>query len=217
MVPPSSHGVSRVPRYFGYSSLTFSFAYVTLTLFGTFSHTFQLEIINTKCCPKPHKYCYLWFSLFRFRSPLLTESRLISLPRPTQMFQFRRFPSYTYLIQYMMLYLLYSGLLHSDICGSILACNSPQLFAAYHVLHRLPMPRHSPCALSSLTIFFKQSLYARFLMRLKISFVVFFLTSQPTFVVCFRKIFYFFVFLMHFYFALFSFQGSNLTALRSLS
>ena len=30
MVPPSSHGVSRVPRYFGYSSLTFSFAYVAL-------------------------------------------------------------------------------------------------------------------------------------------------------------------------------------------
>ena len=85
------------------------------------------------------------------------------------MFQFRRFPSYTYLIQYMMLYLLYSGLLHSDICGSILACNSPQLFAAYHVLHRLPMPRHSPCALFSLTIFFQIVSYARFLMRLKFS------------------------------------------------
>ena len=83
VVHPVSHGVSRVPRYFGYSSLILSFTYVTLTLFGTFSHTFQLEIINTKCCPKPHKYYYLWFSLFRFRSPLLTESRLISLPRPT--------------------------------------------------------------------------------------------------------------------------------------
>lgn len=29
---------------------------------------------------------------------------------------------------------------------------SPKLFAAYHVLHRLPMPRHPPYALSSLTI-----------------------------------------------------------------
>ena len=29
--------------------------------------------------------------LFRFRSPLLSESRLISLPLPTEMFQFRRF------------------------------------------------------------------------------------------------------------------------------
>ena len=32
-------------------------------------------------------------------------------------------------------------------------CFSPQLFAAYHVLHRLLVPRHSPYALSSLTYF----------------------------------------------------------------
>jgi hypothetical protein len=31
------------------------------------------------------------FGLFRFRSPLLTESQLISLPRPTQMLHFGRF------------------------------------------------------------------------------------------------------------------------------
>ena len=31
------------------------------------------------------------------------------------------------------------------------ACDSPQLFAACHVLLRLLMPRHSPCALFSLT------------------------------------------------------------------
>ena len=30
-------------------------------------------------------------------------------------------------------------------------CSSPQLIAACHVLRRLLMPRHSPCALSSLT------------------------------------------------------------------
>ena len=42
------------------------------------------------------------------------------------------------------------GLPHSDICGSILICSSPQLFAACHVLLRLPMPRHSPCTLYSL-------------------------------------------------------------------
>ena len=51
-----------------------------------------------------------------------------------------------------MLHLQCNGLLHSDICGSILACNSPQLFAAYRVLLRLPMPRHPPCALISLTV-----------------------------------------------------------------
>ena len=30
-------------------------------------------------------------------------------------------------------------------------CSSPKLFAAYHVLHRLIVPRHPSCALSSLT------------------------------------------------------------------
>ena len=44
-----------------------------------------------------------------------------------------------------------AGFPHSDICGSILICSSPQLFAACHVLLRLPVPRHSPCALISLT------------------------------------------------------------------
>ena len=43
------------------------------------------------------------------------------------------------------------GLLHSDIPGSKLICNSPRLFAAYHVFLRLLVPRHSPCALCSLT------------------------------------------------------------------
>ena len=32
-----------------------------------------------------------WFGLFRFRSPLLTESRLISFPAGTEMFQFPAF------------------------------------------------------------------------------------------------------------------------------
>jgi hypothetical protein len=45
-----------------------------------------------------------------------------------------------------------SGLPHSEILGSKPVCGSPKLFAAYHVLHRLLAPRHSPYALSSLTI-----------------------------------------------------------------
>ncbi len=44
-------------------------------------------------------------------------------------------------------YLQYAGLPHSDICGSNRMCQSPQLFAAYRVLHRLYEPRHPPCAL----------------------------------------------------------------------
>ena len=64
------------------------------------------------------------------------------------MFQFRRFPSHTYLIQYG---IPCGGFPHSEISGSMLICSSPKLIAAYHVLHRLLMPRHSPCALCSLT------------------------------------------------------------------
>ena len=40
---------------------------------------------------------------------------------------------------------------HSDISGSLDICSSPKLFAAYHVFHRLLVPRHPPCALISLT------------------------------------------------------------------
>ena len=65
------------------------------------------------------------------------------------MFQFRRFPSHTYLFQYG---IPCGGFPHSEISGSLLICSSPKLIAAYHVLHRLLMPRHSPCALSSLTV-----------------------------------------------------------------
>ena len=52
------------------------------------------------------------------------------------------------------LYLQYSGLPHSDICGSICVCQSTQLFAAYHVLLRLWEPRHSPYALILLIVLF---------------------------------------------------------------
>ena len=67
------------------------------------------------------------------------------------MFQFRRFPTYAYLIQRRLTEYCSAGFPHSEICGSKLMCSSPQLIAACHVLHRLLMPRHSPCALSSLT------------------------------------------------------------------
>ncbi len=44
-----------------------------------------------------------------------------------------------------------AGFPHSDTPGSKLVCSSPRLIAAYRVLHRLLVPRHPPCALSSLT------------------------------------------------------------------
>ena len=67
------------------------------------------------------------------------------------MFQFRRFPTYAYLIQRTLLEYCSSGFPHSEIPGSMDICSSPRLIAACHVLLRLLMPRHSPCALYSLT------------------------------------------------------------------
>ncbi|EDT79929.1 hypothetical protein CBN_A0055 [Clostridium botulinum NCTC 2916] len=41
---------------------------------------------------------------------------------------------------------------HSEIPGSQPICGYPRLIAAYRVLLRLLVPRHSPCALCSLTL-----------------------------------------------------------------
>ena len=67
------------------------------------------------------------------------------------MFQFRRFPAYAYLIQRTLTEYCSAGFPHSVISGSTAICASPKLIAACHDLHRLLMPRHSPCALNSLT------------------------------------------------------------------
>ena len=40
------------------------------------------------------------------------------------------------------------GFTHSEIHGSKDMCSSPWLIAACHVLRRLPVPRHPPCALT---------------------------------------------------------------------
>ena len=63
-----------------------------------------------------------------------------------------RVPSVKLCIGLTVLKVLLSGFPHSDIHGSKDICSSPWLFAAYHVLHRLSVPRHPPCALYSLTI-----------------------------------------------------------------
>ena len=57
------------------------------------------------------------------------------------MFQFPALASFR------MTCLQHAGLSHSDIFGSTLVCSSPKLFAAYHVLLRLLVPRHPPYAL----------------------------------------------------------------------
>ena len=66
----------------------------------------------------------------------------LSSPPGTKMFQF---PGFAQLIA--VHGLQPCGLPHSDMSGSRPVCGSPDLFAAYHVLLRLPKPRHPPYAL----------------------------------------------------------------------
>src|SRR5271155_4452231 len=92
------------------------------------------------------------FGLFRFRSPLLSESRLIYFPPGTEMVHFPGLARTRLWIQRAVHEVHSCGFPHSDISGSKPACGSPKLFAACHVLLRLLAPRHPPYALSSLTI-----------------------------------------------------------------
>ena len=62
-----------------------------------------------------------------------------------------RVPLHTLWIQAWIRRVFLRGFPHSDICGSLDICSSPQLFAAYHVFLRLSVPRHPPCALFRLT------------------------------------------------------------------
>ena len=62
-----------------------------------------------------------------------------------------RVPSAYLWIQHAVTEVFSAGFPHSDISGSMDICSSPKLFAAYHVFHRLLVPRHPPYALSCMT------------------------------------------------------------------
>ena len=63
----------------------------------------------------------------------------------------QRVPFHTLCIGVWMTEVFSCGFPHSEISGSLDICSSPKLIAAYHVFHRLLVPRHPPCALYSLT------------------------------------------------------------------
>ena len=90
----------------------------------------------------------------RFRSPLLSQSRFLSFPPGTEMVHFPGFARTRLWIHRAVHGFYPCGFPHSEISGSMPACGSPKLIAACHVFHRLLLPRHPPCALSSLTIKF---------------------------------------------------------------
>lgn len=106
MVLTDSHGISRAPCYLGYpSSQRQHFGYGVRTLYDQAFKPVRLYCAvtapvrqnrttgpTTPTMQRPPSITHDRFSLIRFRSPLLTESLLFSLPVGTEMFHFPTFP-----------------------------------------------------------------------------------------------------------------------------
>ena len=113
-----------------------------------FPKTVLLNLLNQLCGPNPGMHASR-FGLFRFRSPLLTESHVVFSSSGYLDVSVHRVPFHSLWIGLWILEVFSSRFPHSDISGSMDICSSPKLFAAYHVLHRLSVPRHPPCALNA--------------------------------------------------------------------
>ncbi len=74
MVLTCSVRIPRVPTYSGFCLLHQLFAYGPLTLFRVPFQISSAKLILAFRSPLPLAYCYTRFGLFRFRSPLLSES-----------------------------------------------------------------------------------------------------------------------------------------------
>ena len=151
MVPAHSIKVSRVSMYSGYRSVSSSFAYGAFTLSGRLSQNLSARIVESIMRSEPRNA----------RTPVWPLS--ISLAATLEIdvsfsssgyldVSVHRVPSVYLWIQYTVTGVFPAGFPHSDTCGSMDICSSPQLFAAYHVFLRLLVPRHPPCALFCLTI-----------------------------------------------------------------
>ena len=112
--------------------------------------TILLDSSNHVCSPNPGVHAHR-FGLFRFRSPLLPESHVVFSSSGYLDVSVHRVPGVWLCIHHTSLKVYLSRFPHSEISGSKDICSSPKLIAAYHVFHRLLVPRHPPCALSSLT------------------------------------------------------------------
>ena len=115
-----------------------------------FPKTVLLSLLNHFRGPNPGVHA-LRFGLFPFRSPLLWKSHVVFSSSGYLDVSVHRVPSAQLWIHCTVPEVRSGGFPHSDICGSMDICSSPQLFAAYHVFLRLSVPRHPPCALISLT------------------------------------------------------------------
>ena len=151
MGPPASHGVTRVPWYSGYCLVCFTFAYGAFTLFGgAFQHASasKSESIMQSATPKA-LLPLVWPLSISLAATLKIDVSFSSSAYLDVSVQ--RVPLIWLCIHHTMTEYCSAVFPHSEICGSTDICSLPQLIAACHVLLRLPMPRHSPCALLSLT------------------------------------------------------------------
>ena len=140
--------VCRITQEHHRASLDFGYGGITLFA-GTFQFLHLSIVIPHRGPTTPETS--LRFGLFRFRSPLLTESILFLFLRLLRCFTSPGIACFSLSLFRKRRYCITNiRLPHSEISGSKRVCRSPKLIAAYHVLHRLLAPRHSSCALSSL-------------------------------------------------------------------
>ena len=115
-----------------------------------FPKTILLDLLNQFRGPNPGVHA-LRFGLFPFRSPLLWKSHVVFSSSGYLDVSVHRVPLLTLWIGVRITEDCSVRFPHSEISGSMDICSSPKLIAAYHVFHRLLVPRHPPCALFSLT------------------------------------------------------------------
>ena len=150
MVPAHSIKVSRVSMYSGFRHVVFPFAYGAFTLSGRLSQNLSARINESIMRSEPHgARTMVWPLSISLAATLEIDFSFSSSGYLDVSVQ--AVPLHTLWIGVWMHEDCSCGFPHSDICGSVDICSSPQLFAAYHVFLRLLVPRHPPCALSCLT------------------------------------------------------------------
>ena len=163
MVPARSDKVSRVSSYSGYRSVSSSFAYGALTLSGRLSQSRSDRLPESGLRSEPRNARIPVWPLPR--SLAATCGIDVSFSSSGYLdVSVHRVPLHALWIGAWMTGVCPAGFPHSEIHGSRDICSSPWLFAAYHVFLRLLVPRHSLCALCSLTMLESWfSLFLRFL------------------------------------------------------
>ena len=151
MVPARSDKVSRVSSYSGYRSVSLSFAYGAFTLSGRLSQSRSAGLPESGLRSEPRNARIPVWPLPR--SLAATCGIDVSFSSSGYLdVSVHRVPGVWLCIHHTSLEVHSSRFPHSEISGSKDICSSPKLFAAYHVFHRLLVPRHPPCALTTLTV-----------------------------------------------------------------